>query len=320
MRVNEVESALRRRVNVTRHDVIVAKKYVIGNFQENPKDILNNLGRAQGNSLGMRVSWDDQADPEPQLQSILNHLRWQLAGCQAIWELIGAGYIISLAASTNELQIGVPYETARERGSWRVVQHSYTLPALIALAPTAAFRADDDLTEPAFFTAEAQAPSLEADVFEALQDAGQCFRHELYLPCLAMLGCALERAWIHTGLALVSYARGRVGFSAENLDKYEEGFRSPTQSLATTCDNILKIYDRSDVYGEIQRNDGCSVYHLRQAHIWSSQVRDSRNALHYDADPTLKNSYTKTAMLLIAAPECLGVLHTIQNTALKLAT
>ena len=318
MRVSEVQAALRQRISVTRHDVTVAKAYIVSNFQSSTVRLLDDWLKKQGVQLSETVSWDESGDPEPQLQQLANYCRWRLAAFQAVWELMGEGVLLS-ASGEDSLRTTIGYQTPKQGGGWRFTEDRLIVPASVALAPTLTYRAEEPLVVEQLYLAELHASDLEPDVSDALGDAVRCFRHELYLPCLAMLSSATERAWIHTGLALTHFARGRSGFSPSTLDGLDAGFRSPAQSVSVTYDKVLRIYDRVDVFGDVHKLSGCRPDGLGHVHIWSNVVRDGRNALHYDARPTLENSYTKTAVLLIAAADHHQTLYTIRSAARQLA-
>jgi len=59
--------------------------------------------------------------------------------------------------------------------------------------------------------------------------------------------------------------------------------------------------------------------YLREVINWSSVVRDSRNAVHYGADPATQNTYEKVAALLLGAVPNLRILYAIRQAAEEIA-
>src|SRR5262249_54271431 len=62
--------------------------------------------------------------------------------------------------------------------------------------------ANHALASPDLYLAELNIAELHEDVRASLEEAAQCFRHELYLSSVVMIGKAAEDAWTQLGQAL----------------------------------------------------------------------------------------------------------------------
>lgn len=80
-------------------------------------------------------------------------------------------------------------------------------------------------------------------------------------------------------------------------------------------DTIVDLYHKQDIFGEVAKRSGISHRYLGQVLNWSNIVRDSRNAVHYGADPATQNTYEKVAALLIGAVPNIRTLYTIREAA-----
>jgi hypothetical protein len=138
-----------------------------------------------------------------------------------------------------------------------------------------------------------------------------CFRRELFVPAVAMLGAASEGAWIELGRALIS--------------------RHPTESICTSTERTLEsdvtsmrriirditeaLYARQDLFGTYARASGVSLDRLREIAIWSHTVREARNVLHWGAGPTATTTYEGVAVLLMSALQNIGDLEKLRVAA-----
>jgi hypothetical protein len=133
-------------------------------------------------------------------------------------------------------------------------------------------------------------------VKSALRMSLECFRRQLYVPCIAMLGAAAEAVWIETGRALAR----QLGAQNPLAGRLEACLTDPRTSTKEKVSKVCDFYDRNE-YAELRRASGIDQKRLRAIQQWSDQVRESRNVLHWGAEPSVPNTYEKVAVLLMDA-------------------
>jgi len=148
-------------------------------------------------------------------------------------------------------------------------------------------------------------PSVE----EAIRLSLSCFQHELFVPCVAMLGAASEAAWIQLGHALTKRSPDSAVASKllNDLDR-------PQVSTKNKMERVCNLYDLpafKPLYGT-SRIDNTRLRRIQQ---WSDQFREARNVLHWGATPSVPNSYEKVAVLLMDAVSEIRDLHLVKNSA-----
>jgi len=140
-----------------------------------------------------------------------------------------------------------------------------------------------------------ESAALSPGVTDALRISLECFRHDLYVPCVAMLGAASEAVWIATGTALARHF-GQHDKARKLHASLEDRDVSTASKIAKVCNFFeLPICDDLRAAAMVNRN------RLRSIQQWSDQVRESRNVLHWGAKPTVPNTYEKVAILLMDA-------------------
>lgn len=82
----------------------------------------------------------------------------------------------------------------------------------------------------------------------------------------------------------------------------------------------MELYEKQDVFREVRERSQIGVQILRDVSVWSNVVRDSRNAIHYWAEPASENSFEKTASLLMAAAPSLRTIYSIRRAAEEIAS
>ena len=165
------------------------------------------------------------------------------------------------------------------------------------------------------FLAELGIPNLGAEVSTALTDAVKCFRSDLYLPSLAMLGMALEGSWIELGTSLLDYAEAASMISEKKSSAVREKVLSRYVSVPAKIDEVAKLYERADVFEEVIRSSNYKAQALQEIVTWSNVVRDSRNAIHYGTNAAVENNYEKVAMLLLGCKQYLRIIFRIKGAA-----
>ena len=134
-----------------------------------------------------------------------------------------------------------------------------------------------------------------------------CLAYDLYRPAAAMLGSAAEGAWIELGLALADGLEG----PRFDSDSFREEMKADQPGIAKKMADIVDVYNKTELVKEIRSRAGVSAAQLRTAYVWSDEVREARNAIHFNNPGTLTNSYDKVAVLMLGAQKNLPMIYAI---------
>ena len=83
--------------------------------------------------------------------------------------------------------------------------------------------------------------NIHAEVKESLEEAVRCFRNELYIACLAMLGKASEGAWIELGIKLADTAQSA---GLPNAKKIKETLEDQYVGIGKKILETLRLYEK----------------------------------------------------------------------------
>ena len=73
----------------------------------------------------------------------------------------------------------------------------------------------------------------------------------------------------------------------------------------------MAVCDKSEPGREIRLRAGVPAAQPRAAYVWSDEVREARNAIHFNNPGTLANSYDKVAVLLLGAQKNLPIIYSV---------
>jgi hypothetical protein len=309
----EAKNQIAGRVSVTRADVVAAKTYLMnlgnGLIEIEPQGAAWAGQVAPGatatSQSGRRTLTLDADDVEAQIAAIARFLSAQLALCSAACELVREG--IFFAA-------GPP--VSRDPG-WEHTSRGYSAGMswsgqFTQLFPSGIQRprwhqTQSEILDSDLYLQRLQPLALHADVERALRMALECFRRELFVPCVAMLGSASEGAWIEMGQQLAASA------SSDPLAaKLAADLANRRTSTWGKIDATCRFYERP-AGKALQLKTGVTLGRLRLAQRWSDQIRESRNVLHWGVTPSVPNTYEKVAILLMDAVSELEALHSVRN-------
>jgi hypothetical protein len=229
-----------------------------------------------------------------------------LAACEAIWRLLTRGVLMPIGSSTfvYHAQFGVVVRRGggSVSGGSTIDVPPLALPSRVTKLLSAPTSEEYRLASPDLYLRTINLPSLHPLAEAALGDAVECFRMELYTPTAAMLGSAAETAWSELGIALAPFAENRA--RADLL--------SDRTSFSVRVDRCLAVYAEGNPTIPGWSRD--RLAHLRDAALWTGQVRDSRNVLHPGWSPATPNTREKLAMLLFHATPSLRALYSVIDT------
>jgi hypothetical protein len=250
MNEQQAKEKIISQVVVTHQDVIIAKSFILANFTPSTDEMRIQFIKYLGVQKPENVVIHQSVDIEPQLSQVADYLRWQLAFVEAVWGLIGEGFLLPQSNSYSGTEYHQGWTTTDIAGSggysagWRFDEYRVTYPANVFKAPSLQGKAPQPLSNSDLFLKNLDIAGLQADIQESLRQAVDCFRHELYLPCVAMLGMASEGAWIELGRTLLKITAKSNILSKINQDKIAEELESPYSSTLLKMETINKLYER----------------------------------------------------------------------------
>ena len=94
MNQQEGKQLLESKVNVNHQQVVIAKTYILQNFETSTTNILHHFTDAFHAQPPEKVVLHPSVPPESQIEQAAMAIVWRLAFAEAIWSLLGLGIII----------------------------------------------------------------------------------------------------------------------------------------------------------------------------------------------------------------------------------
>jgi len=313
MNTDQALKHLESQIRVTPQQVTIAKGYIINHFDSDTsrviKGFLKSVEAAGPEKLVIHLT----IDTEESIRSVAQTLSWTLAGCEAIWSLISSGLLVPAGSDLSSLVPNVSYTTVVQgSGSTGGLNLDYLylpVPTSILLPPSISRGERQTLTDPDLFLHSLEIANIDKEVEESLRESVRCFKHELFLACLAMLGRASEGAWIELGLTLCGIAPSTAPI---NVKKIKEKLEDPFVGIGKKILETAQLYQRADIFDSLHKACGVKPQDLNNVIVWADAVRESRNSVHYGAEPSMPNTYEKIAALLIGGVPHLRLLYRIR--------
>ncbi len=317
---DDVRGKILERVRVTRLHVEQAKAFILDNFVDSTDRLLTALLREYDAKMPDKVIIHPDVPLEPQISQVAISLIWQIAFAEAVWQLIGSGVLLPKNGQFRELSHHVSWTTVYQRSGgmssgWQFSEFDVAVPSRLQVSVSWQCGTSQPLADTDLFLSEIGISGLHQEVEIALREAIRCLKHNLYLPSLAMLTKAIEGSWIELGLALLSFASGKPGFSVERAEKVKDVLVSPEFSLFRKMRDIVQLYEQQNIFRELKRSSGVTPSMLQSAYVWSDTVREARNAIHYGKDVATPLSYESVAILLLGAGRNLRNIYALLNAA-----
>ncbi len=319
---DSVKQQIIERIKVTRLHLAQVKAFVLKNFQEETSKLLWAMEKKFEAQMPEKVIIHSDVPLEPQISAVANALSWRIAFSEAIWQLIGEGVLLRKDERLTSFSLHVPWTTVYQRSSgmssgWQFDEFSTVLPA--RLRKSVAWEADEYrfLSDADLFLAEIGVPDLHAEVEISLKEAVRCLRHELFLPCLAMLTRAIEGIWTELGLALITFGMGKAGLSDQRAMRLREVFVSPDYSLSKRMWEVLQLYKQQNTFSSLKRLSMVTPSMLQNAYVWSDTVREARNAIHYGKAKPTPISYETVATLMLGTGQHFRAMYALWRAAVS---
>lgn len=319
MNPEEAKAYILKHVSVTRQKIAIAQAFVLANFEPDSSKLIGAFLNSVEAEMPREILLHPTRDPLPALDAAAAAISWKLAACEAIWGLISAAVLFP-ASSDLRGEIGTLAWTTVIPGSggtssgFSLDEISIRVPVRVAKSRSVDLKSEQPLTSPDLYLKEVNLADLHLEIEAALREAVKAFRHGLYLACLAMLGKAMEVAWIELGLGL---AKAVEDASASNSEKLRKQMEDPFVGIARKINVVTQAYSDKDAFGAIAKASGVTLQDLRNCVVWADCVRASRNSLHYGAEPSMSNTYEKVAALLIGAVPHIKTIAKVTEAALS---
>jgi len=144
--------------------------------------------------------------------------------------------------------------------------------------------------------------TLHGGIREAIEQALLCFRRGLYMPATAMLAAAAEATWTECGAAVAKKLANA---------KLDATVSDPYASISKKVAEIRKALEAADGK-ELLKAAGRGGADVVNAEVWTTALRDRRNALHWGKAKSFVADHSETASLLMGAPLHVGTLEAIR--------
>lgn len=295
MHENEANKYLQDEVSVTREDIARGKDYLLKTTRGAMDELADQWLREQKLSLPRMINGD-----APNLKDVLDSaaraISVKLALFQAAWELIASGELIC-AGATMVWQPIADYKYLGHGGGVRL-NNSYTYPSQIERLPLV----NEQNIDTDIFLRGIDCKTLHPGILQAVVQSLACFRRGLYMPAIAMLAAAGEATWTECGMAVAKK------LSNTKLDGV---VKDPLVSIGKKVTEIRKVLEHIDGKA-LLKTGGQHIAKVTDAELWTTTLRDRRNALHWTKAKNFIADHSETGILLMAAPIHIGTLEAIR--------
>ncbi len=296
MSPDKASEKLQAALAVTREDVARAKSYLLGAAGGRTDELADEWLARQDLVIPRQVETDSPTCEEA-LVNVARAYSVRLALYQAVCELVAAGELIAADQPTRWTP-SLAYRTPHGSGGINTKMIGCSFPGRVERPPLA----PDPTTDPDIFLQGIDCKSLHAGIKEAINQALACFRRGLYMPATAMLAAAAEATWTECGMAVATRLgdaklQGVVGDPYASISKKAVETR---KSLETANGKLLL------------KAAGQSSARITDAEVWTTVLRDRRNALHWTKAKSFVAEHSDTASLLLGAPLHLGSLEAVR--------
>lgn len=286
---------LEKAVAVTREDIARGKDFLLKAGRGATDELADQWLRQQNLVIPKEIR-GDAPRVKDDLDSVARAISVKLALFQAASELIASGEFIS-GGTVSGWQPTIDYRHLGYGGGVKL-KNSYTFPSRIERLPLVSERSID----PDIFLQGVDCKTLHPGILYAITQSLDCFRRGLYMPAVAMLAAAGEATWTECGIAVAKK------LSNSKLDSV---VNDPLASIAKKVTEIRKALEQVDGKA-LTKNAGQHPAKVTDAEIWTTTLRDRRNALHWTKSKSFIADHSETGILLMAAPLHIGTLEAIR--------
>jgi hypothetical protein len=293
----EAVKFIRSRIAVQREDIARAKSVLIGLSSGDARSHALAWLKAQNIEEVQSV----QPSNEEQLLKLARAYSLRKAFYHALFQLVAAGEMIV----TGPMARFQPLLGFAEGSAFMSMQVQAAKQDMGFSEPQGFERIslpDDISADPDIFLQGINCGSLHSGILEAVEQSLRCFKQGLYMPATAMLAAGAEATWTECGIQVAKHlsdARLDVLFS----DQYA--------SISRKVADLRKALEQQHAK-QLLKNAGVTIAKVNDAEVWTTVLRDRRNALHWGKAKSFIADYSETATLLTAAPLHISTLEAIR--------
>jgi hypothetical protein len=252
-------------ISVTREDIARAKDWIVQAPGHNTSGMVDDWLRQQG-IADLRDVNTDAEDCRDTLSAVARAYSVRFAFYQAAWELISAGVLIP-PGSIGTWDPPLGYRTSHGAGGIPLRNLACPFPDKLHRLPFALVQpADVDI-----FLKGINCRDLHSGIHEAIEQSLACFRRGLYLPATVMLAAATEATWTECGSAVATN---------QSDAKLAATLADPYTGFARVVSDTRKVLEHKNAKPLLAKA-GLSFHQVNDAEIWTTALRDRRNALHW---------------------------------------
>jgi hypothetical protein len=298
MSTDEAEKLLLAAVAVTREDIARAKAWLLNSGGGRTDHLVEDWLAEQKATLPRNATIDLMApDPSDQIAGYARAFSVRLAFYQAQWELISAGEMFP-AEGAGSWTASLGFRSGGHSGGLRLNNLGCSFPGGVERPPLA----PEASADPDVFLRGVDCKTLHGGIREAIEQALLCFRRGLYMPATAMLAAAAEATWTECGASVAKKLANA---------KLDATVSDPYASISKKVTEIRKALEGADGKA-LLKTAGRSVADVVNAEVWTTALRERRNALHWGKAKSFVADHSETASLLMGAPLHVGTLEAIR--------
>lgn len=297
MRYDDAGSLLVSKLTISREDVARAKCWLTTTQGGYTNNLADEWMRSQNSAIPQHVDTDAPTCVD-MIANAAQACSLRLAFYRAVVELVSGGELVA-ASPPRSWDVSIAYKTSHGSGAIplpkKVVCH---FPERIEPLPlSTTLCADVDV-----FLQGLDCKTLHPGIREAVEQALRCYKRDLYMPATAMLAAAAEATWTECGIA-----------TAKKLSKpkLEATVGDQYVSISKKILEIQKTFEQPDGKALLQ-SAGQNNARVNDAELWTTALRERRNALHWTKATSFIADHSETGILLMAAPTHIGALEAIR--------
>jgi len=299
MNTDEAARHLHERLGVKREDIARAKSWLVESGGGATHQLVEDWLTLQQALVQVNAEVDlTVADCSDQVTKFARAFSLRLAFYQAQWELIAVGELFP-CGSSDRWEAFLGYRQHGQSGSLSTKGIDCSFPNAVIRPPLSAKPSiDADI-----FLRGVECKTLHDGILEAIEQSLLCFRRGLYMPATVMLAAAAEATWTECGVAVCKQLPST---------KLDVTVNDPYTSISKKVAEIQKVLHSPDGRTLLKRV-GRSPADVENAVVWTSNLRERRNAVHWGKAKSFIADHSETASLLMSAPLHIGTLEAIRT-------
>lgn len=303
MNPHDASRKLLSQINVTREDIARAKHFIVAAIgsaatETGTPDLAEQWLQREGAAVptGIIVNIEEPGADDA-LTRLSRGYSLRLGFYQAIWELVAACEVLPGAPARWEANAG--WRDSHYSAGLEINSINCLFPSAIKRPPLVSAPA----TDPDVFLQGADCVTLHPGVREAITQSLACFRRGLYLPAIVMLAAGAEAEWIECGTAVAA----KLGDT-----RLRELIERPRTSFAEKVMGIKRTLE-SATSKDLLRAAGTNPARVSDSELWTTTLRERRNAVHWGKAQSFIAQHSDAASLLLSAALHLGTLEAIRK-------